>query len=417
MKVLWLSHNVPFPPVQGVLQRNYHLVRETASRTELHLVALRQHALCPDDVALRAARDELESFCASVRIFELDWEESAVSRARLAMRLFGPEPYDVVRYSSRSCRAFLQSGGVPATDVVHYDTLGLTPYRDLLPSHPSILNHHNIESHMMARRADGEANPVRRALLRWQAKKTRDWERRFTGRFACNTVVSAADAERLDEVRPGVRTAVIANGTDTGYFSAPGNDEPGNFDVVMVGRHSWYPNADAAEFFLDEIWPLIVEREPGAMWTIVGRNPLPRVLEAAEADDRIRVLGFVDDLRRTVRDAAVFVCPYRDGGGTRLKVLDALAMRKAMVSTSIGAEGLPLEPGKHYLLADTAREFADRVIELFRHPERRGELGDAGREFVVTGYDWSSIGARLHEVYERAVAAGVTGSGFGPSTT
>ncbi|MDX1395210.1 MAG: glycosyltransferase family 4 protein [Gemmatimonadota bacterium] len=405
MKVLWLSHNVPFPPTSGVLQRNYHLVRETASRTELHLVALRQRALCPDDAALRAARDELESYCASVRVFDLDWEVSVGSRTRLAARLFAEEPYDVVRYSSRPFRAFLAAGEAPDVDVVHFDTLGLTPYRPALPTRPSILNHHNIESHMLARRASGETNPFRRALYRWQAKKTREWERRHITQFACNTVVSEADAERLEEVRPGVRTAVIANGTDTSFFSTPANDEPGNLEVVMVGRHSWYPNRDAAEFFLDDIWPLIVEREPRATWTIVGKNPLPRVVAAAEADDRIRVLGFVDDLRETVRAAAVFVCPYRDGGGTRLKVLDALAMRKAMVSTSIGAEGLPLEPGRHYLLADTALHFADAVIELFRSPERRRELGEAGREFVEAHYDWSGIGARLYDVYERAVAA------------
>ena len=405
MKILWLSHNVPYPPVGGVLQRNYHLVRGIATRAELHLVALRQRALCRDDEALDMARDELSRFCETIHVFDIDWETSSVTgRAGLTARMIrGPEPYDVFRYHSRDMMDFLSSGGVPRPDLIHVDTLGLIPYLRAAPAAPAVLNHHNHESDMLAARARGERHPVRRAVFAWQARRTRRFEREHGASFGSNLVVSEKDRDRLREIVPEARTAVIPNGTDTSFFSAPSNGEPDNCRIVMVGSHSWYPNRDAALFFLDEIWPAIIAREPRATWYVVGRNPNARVMEAASRDHRIKVLGFVDDLREVVAEAAVFACPFRKGGGTRLKVLDALAMRKALVSTSLGAEGVPLEAGRHCLLADAPESFADSVVELFRNPQRRVELGEAGRLLVEEKFGWESIASTLFTEYERVV--------------
>jgi glycosyltransferase involved in cell wall biosynthesis len=319
--------------------------------------------------------------------------------------LFRREPYDVIRYRSRDATRFLGTGVLPPADVVHVDTLGLIPLRRVCPPAASVLNHHNIESHMLDRRAASERQPILRALLARQARWTREWERQHAPSFSRNVVVSELDQERLREVAPTARSAIVPNGVDTKYFSSPANGEQGNHRIVIVGTHAWYPNRDAALYFLDEIWPQIVAEEPRASWIVIGKDPDERVVQAAQRDERIRVLGFVDDLRKSVAEAAVFVCPFREGGGTRLKVLDALAMRKALVSTYVGAEGIPLEDGHNYLRADTAELFARQVIRLFRDPDLRVRLGDAGRELVVSRFDWSRVGADLYQAYEAAIEA------------
>jgi glycosyltransferase involved in cell wall biosynthesis len=405
MKVLWLSHNVPYPPQMGVTQRNYHLIRQLAQNAEVHLVALRQHALCPDEAALERARQELSSFCASVDVFELDWEMSTLARARLAFSLFAGVPYDVIRYASHDLRTFLATNPFESLDLVHLDTIGLAPYRDLLPQTPTVLNHHNIESHMLFRRAENTTQPVARLFFNWQASRTRAWERRLAAEVECNLVVSETDTERLREVVPGARVAVIANGVDVGYFDGPPNDDPEAASVVMVGSHGWYPNRDAALWFLDEIWPRIIAVKPNARWIVIGSEPDPRIIEAGQRDARIEVLGFVDDLRPDVDRSAVFVCPYHDGGGSRLKVLDSLAMRKALVSTPVGVEGIPLEDGTEFLLASSAEDFADCVLELFDDPARRVALGEAGRAHVERVFAWERIGETLTSHYSKLSSA------------
>jgi len=201
------------------------------------------------------------------------------------------------------------------------------------------------------------------------------------------------------EAIPSARTAVVPNGVDTEYFDLPENEISDNREIILIGGMGWYPNRAAAEYFLGEIWPLILAREPNAQVTLIGREPSSRVLRAAEADSRIRVHGFVPDLREAVQRAAVLALPFTDGGGTRLKFLDGLAMRKALVSTSLGAEGVEVEAGRDYLRADSPQDFAEACLRLFREPHLRGELGRNGRKVVESVYDWNVIGESLRGVY------------------
>jgi glycosyltransferase involved in cell wall biosynthesis len=405
VKLAWLSQNVPYPPNMGVLQRNYHLIRQLSRRAEVHLFALRQRALCPDAASLDLATRELSSFCHTVRIFDLDWETSRLARAGLTVSLLAGTPYDVARYSSRALSDHLATLSPRGFDAVHVDTLGLVPYLRYFPGIPCVLNHHNIESHMLDRRAENAAAAFERVLYRWQASRTRAWERRWGPRFTRNLVVSDVDRQRLARIAPEVRLDVISNGVDVEYFDGPsgcGGDEK---SVVMVGSQGWYPNRDAALWFLDAIWPRILAGDSRARWIVIGSDPAPRITEAARRDTRIEVLGFVDDLRPIVARAAVFVCPYREGGGSRLKVLDALAMRKALVSTAVGVEGIPLEDGREFLLATSPEAFADRVLELLADPARRVALGCAGRARVERDFAWPRIGEALAQIYREVTDA------------
>lgn len=405
MRVLWICHNVPYPPVRGVLQRNYNLVRQIGRRAELHLLALRQHALCPDQRALERAVAALSPYCTSIRVLALDWERSRARRAALLASLALPgRPYDAARYASAQLHRELARLSSIAPDAVHVDTVGLAGRRLQMPA-PAVLNHHNVESHMLARRAENAARALPRAVYRWQARAMRSFERRSASRFACNLVVSELDRQRLLEIAPTSRVRVIPNGVDVEYFDAPAHADPESRTVVFVGGQSWYPNRDAARYFLECIWPAVTRREPRARWLVVGRDPCSRVLEAARRDRRIQATGFLEDLRPSVASAAVFVCPFREGGGTRLKLLDALAMRKAIVSTSVGVEGVAVRDRKHVLVADAAETFAERIVELFERPKLRVELGEAGRALVEERYGWGRIGAELLRVYREVAAA------------
>jgi glycosyltransferase involved in cell wall biosynthesis len=228
------------------------------------------------------------------------------------------------------------------------------------------------------------------------------FERRALGRFDGVLVVSHADRQTFarlypDAIRQDVH--VVSTGVDTGFFSPAPSAADGR-RLVFTGSMDWLPNEDAVAYFCREILPRIRADEPSATLTIVGRAPTPAVKRLA-ADHGVTVTGRVDDVRPYMRDAAVYVVPLRIGGGTRLKIFEAMAMGKAVVSTTVGAEGLPVENGEHLLIADEPHLFARAVVRLFRDVERRRAIEAAARKLVVERYDWSAIAGELEQALVR----------------
>jgi len=208
-------------------------------------------------------------------------------------------------------------------------------------------------------------------------------------RFDGILTVSDADSETFHRLYPDVCVKpmwVIPTGVDTDYF-APDGTSPSGPRLVFTGSMDWLPNEDAMLYFCREVLPLIRAEEPRARLTIVGRTPTPAV--RALADEHIEVTGTVADVRPFVRRASVYVVPLRIGGGTRLKIFEAMAMGQAVVSTTVGAEGLPITGGEHALIADGPRAFADAVLSLLRDSRRREALATAARKLVVDHHDWS----------------------------
>ena len=188
----------------------------------------------------------------------------------------------------------------------------------------------------------------------------------------------------------------MPTGVDTNYFRCNGTPEaPAH--LVFSGAMDWYPNEDAMLFFMNEILPLVRREVPDVTVTVVGRNPSARFRAAGDAAG-VRITGTVDDVRGFIDAGAVYIVPLRIGGGTRLKIFEALSMGKAVVSTSIGAEGLPLIPEQHYVRADGAVDFSSAVVSLLRDPARRKVLGDTGRDFVQAHYSWHEV-ARTFETH------------------
>jgi glycosyltransferase involved in cell wall biosynthesis len=214
--------------------------------------------------------------------------------------------------------------------------------------------------------------------------------------------VSEDDRLRLESIAPGIRATSIPTGVDTKYFApTPNRERPGR--LVFSGSMDWHPNEDAVLYFADAILPRIRAEVPDAALTVVGRNPTARLREVAERAG-IHVTGTVDDVRPSIDEAAVYVVPLRAGGGTRLKIFEALAMAKPVVSTTVGAEGLALESGRHFVAADDPETFAGAVVSLLRDPARRRALGTAGRDLVETYYSWPTIARQFEERCEEVVA-------------
>jgi glycosyltransferase involved in cell wall biosynthesis len=287
-------------------------------------------------------------------------------------------------------------------DLIHLDTLDLMQYVTPFRGRPVVLNHHNIESQVAARRAAAESGPIARHILHRDAKKIGILERSAASIVSINLVVSELDAERLRAVAPTARTRVVENGVDPEYFLPTPVPPPRAKSVIFVGGMNWHPNRDAATWFVQAIWPALLADDPGRSALLVGRFP-PEAVQSAARDARLRAPGYVPDVRPYLQESAVYICPMRIGGGTRLKILDALAMKKPIVATSVSVEGLDLHEEVHFLGAETPEDFVRQVRRLEREPELVRRLTQAGRQLVEERYSWKRIGEHLDLAYRDAL--------------
>ncbi len=403
LRVLFLSQIVPYPPHGGVLQRGYNLLRELGREARVHLLAFVHPDVLPTEAALQDSRVALEKFCEAVEYFPLWPKKSPVHRvAGLAASAFSSSPFSALAHRSAAFqRRVSDLLDLKSFDLIHVDTIALTQFLDGSHSIPTVLTHHNIESQLMERRAGAEKWVFAREFLRRETQKLWSYEVEKVGSFDVNVFVSKADEQTMLERVPGLRTAIVPNGVDVEYFMpAQGQDVPA---LIYTGGMNMFANRDAVMFFLNDIWPLIRTRVPGVRFYAVGQDPPKELSALAERDPQVVVTGYVTDVRPLVRDASVYVVPLRVGGGTRLKVLDAMAMGKAMVSTSIGCEGLDVRPDEHLLVADTPEEFAGRTVRLLEDKSRRLALGRAARELVERRYSWRTIGGQLLDAYRLAI--------------
>lgn len=406
--MLWLSHLVPHPGAGGASQRSYHLLCQAASRHRVHLMALHRPRLLSADLLSQATAD-LSSRC-TLDVIPLIRDRSLAHRLWIAtVGLWRSDPYETIWLENRYLRDRLAIlAKTSRYDVIHVDTLGLLPYADLFPDAAAVLTHHDIQSHLFARRAGREGRTPRGLYSRYEAGKLERAERAAAPRVAVNITVSPLDALRLGEIAAGTRSAVVPNGVDVDYFRPTAGDDSAG--LVFAASFDSIPNQDAVRYFLEEIWPVLLADDPRRRMTFVGRGP-GADLKRAAGDRRVTVTGPVADVRPFIAAATVYVCPLRVGGGTRLKVLDALAMGKALVATRLSVEGLGLTSGRHYLEAETPLEFLSQVRRLEADPNLRRNLGAAGRELVERQYAWSVVGEELERAYQRAVTTRAAADG------
>ena len=300
-------------------------------------------------------------------------------------RMLASDPYDLVQF-----------------EFVHTAPSGTASAERLRSRVPFILDEHNIEYDILQRTARGGASFARRAFNAIDARKVRTEEVGAWARLDGCTVTSERDQEMLLAAAPSARTAVVRNGVDLDAFR-PGSAAHEPRSVLFFGAIDYYPNTEGLLFFLDEVMPRLRATMPGVHLRIVGRRPPASITERRGRD--VEITGAVDDVRPYIERAAVVVVPLRIGGGTRLKILEAMAMGKAVVSTTLGAEGLDVVPERDLSIADDAAGLAAKIGALLDDPERRGRLGVAARRFVEESHGWSASVARLTGFYEEILEA------------
>ncbi len=405
MRILFVTQIVPYPPHGGVLQRGYNLLRELGRDNEVHLLAFHHPDELPNGEPLERSRAELGKFCRHIEYFPLWPKQSAAHKlVALAAGAVYPGPFSVLAHRSGALARRIEAlcSGQTRPDIVHLDTIALAPYRKYCGLVPTVLGHHNIESQIMARRAPHESSAAARLYVAAQARRLTELERTEPGKFPLNVVVSETDGAALTQLCPGTATVNVPNGVDIEYFRPrPGEETPA---LIYTGGMNMFANRDAVEWFLESIWPLVKREVPEARFFAIGQRPSERVLEAAARDPSVEAPGHVADVRPWVARAAVYIVPLRVGGGTRLKMVDAMAQGKAIVATRVGAEGIKGDDGRHFVLADEPEAFAREVVRLLRDPAARARLAAEARTRAEDTYAWSILGGTLVDAYRGVIA-------------
>ena len=396
MKILVLFKQLLFPRDTGPRIRTIHLLKHLA---KWHDVTF----LCNIRPGEESHRTETASL--GLNVIAEPWQAPTwgglAFYASAATNLLSTRPYSVNRnYDPRLRERLSTLLNKESYDLLicHSPQMALHTHVDSLPA--SVLFAHNVESQILRRHADKSASWARRWYMRRDYEKMLEFERQEGARFDAVVAVSPDD-KRLFESQYGWKhVRNIDTAVDEDYFEE--NADQGTKEVLFVGSMDWLPNQDGVEWMADKVWPLVRKEHPQAVFRVVGRNPPRNVTRLAESAG-IEILGGVPDIRPYLKTAAVCVVPLLVGGGTRLKMYEYMVTGRPVVSTSIGAEGLPIEPGKHWVRADGETEFAVAINELLSHAERRNEIGLAGSRFVRERYSSFAIAKQYEGILQEVV--------------
>jgi len=399
-KILYLTPQVPYPPEQGTALRNYHLLAGMASQHRVSLLSFGLPGRAPD------AR--LAALCQALVVTDAPTRHTH-DRLQTLLTTTAPDMAHRLR-STAYGEALLQMLSDTRYDVLQIEGIELASYgflvrRWLGKDAPKIVfDDHNAEAELQRRAALADLRSPQRwpagvySLIQWR-RLTR-FERRACEMADAVLAVSAADADILQRQSRHSKVYVVPNGVDTRTYR-PGLEDSLPLEhpaVVFTGKMDYRPNVDAVLWFHASVWPRIRQRVEGARFYVVGKAPHARLAPLAQ-DPSVTVTGYVPDVLPYFGGADVYVAPLLVGGGTRLKLLQALAAGLPLVTTTLGAEGIHLIDQEHALFADTPTEFAAAVTCLLADREKARDLGQTGREFVIQEHDWQRIIPRLERVY------------------
>ncbi len=397
MRILWLKTELLHPVDKGGKIRTYNMLKELKRDHHITYLSL------DDGSADLAAREQAQEYCHELICVPHHQREkfSKGFYAELLLNLASGFPYAIKKYESAAMRRqILDLTANGRFDVVICDFLAPAINVPLELSCPSILFQHNVEAMIWKRHFEVQSNPAKKTYLRQQWRKMERFERETCRRFDTVIAVSKEDAEQMREEYAVDQVFEVPTGVDIDFFTPTGREGIEQHNVVFTGSMDWLPNEDAIRYYTDQILPLIRRSLPDATLTVVGRNPYPGLLELSRRDKSIVVTGRVEDVRPYMERAAAYVVPLRIGGGTRLKIYEAMAMEKAIVSTSVGAEGLPLTHGKELFIADTPESFASAVVDLLRNPSLAKKVGQQARQTVSEKFGWDVVAKRFSEICE-----------------
>ena len=399
MRILFFSPRVFWPANSGARIRDYYLLRMLARKATVTFLGI-----CLPGESKPPA--ELKH---DLQLHELSLVPKAgrYSSWNVVRGFVGPTPLNIRNYSdtqvARQLQQLMQDGHF---DLVQIEGIHLAGYLPLIRSAPGrplvICDWHDVESDRMSRYSSHAPNLAQSIYAKRTAALLRNAERKLLLACDAHVVVSPRDLEMIRALAPQVRAQVIQNGVDVAFYgateaqAAPGAD--GRTHLVFVGSMDFHPNIDAVTYFALEVWPKIRAQAPGLEFVIVGSNPVASVRELAKLPGVI-VTGTVADVRPYYRSALLALAPLRIAGGTRLKILEAMATGVPVVATHTGAEGLAVEPERDFLLGDTPEQMAGAVLRLQQSPDLRRCLSQRGRELVAAHYDWAALGESLYRMH------------------
>jgi glycosyltransferase involved in cell wall biosynthesis len=404
VRILWVSPGFLHPTNRGGQIRTLEMLKRLHARNEVHYVGL-------DNPAQPEGLQRSREYCTRVYPIPLDAppRRSLKFAGQLAANLLSSMPLSLSRYCSTAMRDKISElRAATEFDCVVCDFL--TPAPNFTDMKKVVLFQHNVETMIWRRHVEQAGDPLRRAYFRSQAGRMEDWERRMCRAAARVIAVSFEDAETMRKMF-AVEAFSVPTGVDLDYFRRPQNPQR-SADLVFVGSMDWMPNADGVNYFVREILPLIWERKPDCTLAIVGRSPSPAIEALARQDSRIQVTGTVPDVRPCLWGASVSIVPLRVGGGTRLKIYEAMAAGTATVSTTIGAEGLAVSHPKNIRLCDSPDDFAGQCLSLLDDASQRQSVAEEGLRLVTSHFSWDVVTREFEKllIVDSGSAAEVAGS-------
>jgi polysaccharide biosynthesis protein PslH len=400
VKVAFVTARMPYPPNIGGRIRTFHLLKEVSKAHQVTLITALEGQ--DDERALANIQEHIPGM--TVRVVNVPSRTAPFRRlVRAARSPIDPLPYTWAGYRHpRFTTNLLSALRGNYYDFVHCDHVQVAYPLLGLETPPRLINAHNVESLLIRRLAEQELRRWRKALITWQAYKTLQAEVRTYRSFHRCAAVSEVDRAHIEKMAPGLPISIVPNGVDVDWFEPrSGTSDP--HLMVFTGAMDWLPNIDSVSFFVKEVFPRIKKSVPRAQLRVVGRHPSESLLRRL-AGDGIRFTGTVDDVRPHLAQARLVVVPLRIGAGTRLKILEAWAMGKAVLSTSIGAEGLPAVDGENIAIADTAESLAERAVALLDDAKAVARLGAVGRCIAEERFAWRRVAAALLRAYEETVS-------------
>ncbi len=393
MRILFLSPRQCWPPLTGAKLREYYLAKSLGEETELTHVSF-------SDTQSGLSVAELP-FCR--RVVSVP-RPQRYTFTKMVRGLLGRWPLPVVNYTSDEMKASLATlFSQQDFDLLHLESLHMAGYLPLLKQKsraPIVFDWHNIESELMRRSRDSSRSVPRKLYIGWTAARLARLEAQILRQAAGHIVCSPRELQKLQAIVPDARIAVIENGVDPAFFGDTGAPVTGRARIVFVGSMDYHANVEAACAFVHAVWPSIRARFPDWRLTLVGSNPAPAVL-ALGHQPNVEVTGTVPDVRPYYRDALAAIVPLRTGGGTRLKILEAMAAGVPVISTTLGAEGLAVIPSANILIADNDEDWLPLITRMVEQPELWSSLAKAGRDLVRSRYDWQILGKSLYQTYCR----------------
>ncbi len=395
MNILFLSTENPFPEDHGHHIRTANVLKFLSRKHRIHFVGFAKSA---NELT---CHPELDKLCITVNIFQAPFSRNRLLLAKILLKsvVLGV-PFTAYRYfDERVADRITQILDREKIDLIHIDMLHLAVYEKQLRVKPAILTNHNVEFLRLQRWMKVENRIWLKLFLGLQYRLMRRFERKIFASFAHCIAVSEYDRQILEKLSGNSQIVVVPNGVDTNYFS-PTPVAHQFKTLVWVGAMTNAYNQDAVEYFVRDVWPLVKSSLSDVRAVFVGADPPEVLRRSADRDSGITLLGYLEDVRPFMSLPSIFIAPLLSGSGTKIKVLNAMAMGMPVITTPVGAEGLEIRHGVDVLIANDPDDFAAQAVKLWNSPELAREIGANGRRTVQAKYDWKVVFQKMEHLYD-----------------